>query len=47
MLFAVWCTLAAGSAILFLKAMGWSDLEVTTIIIPFHAAVLQVSCFSS
>eukprot|EP00878_Enallax_costatus_P009042 GHUV01009454.1.p1 GENE.GHUV01009454.1~~GHUV01009454.1.p1 ORF type:complete len:239 (+),score=63.69 GHUV01009454.1:162-878(+) len=33
---------AAGSAILFLKAVGWSDLEITTIIIPFHAAVLQM-----
>jgi hypothetical protein len=35
----VWQT---GNVLMFLQAMGWSELEITTIIIPHHAEVLQV-----
>lgn len=32
----------AGRTILFLRDMGWSDLEINTIVIPHHTAILQV-----
>jgi hypothetical protein len=35
----VWQT---GNVLMFLQAMGWSELELTTIIIPHHAEILQV-----
>jgi hypothetical protein len=37
----VWQT---GNVLMFLQAMGWSELELTTIIIPHHAEILQVRC---
>ena len=39
----------AGRAIIFLKQLGWSDLEVSTLVIqhPQHAAILLVSCSCS
>lgn len=35
----VWQT---GNVLMFLQALGWSELELSTIIIPHHAEILQV-----
>eukprot|EP00775_Hariotina_reticulata_P011558 gene11558-11702_t len=32
----------AGKAILFLKELGWTDLEIKSLVIPYHAAILQM-----
>jgi len=32
----------AGKAILFLKELGWTDLEIKSLVFPYHAAILQV-----
>eukprot|EP00879_Flechtneria_rotunda_P004528 GHRR01004783.1.p1 GENE.GHRR01004783.1~~GHRR01004783.1.p1 ORF type:complete len:226 (+),score=48.88 GHRR01004783.1:297-974(+) len=33
---------SAGRAIMFLKTLGWTELEISTIMIPFHAVILQM-----